>query len=297
MHLRVGTRASKLARTQTGMVIGTLQTGNRAATFEEVVVATDDDAVGDKSRFVSALERALLAEEIDIAVHSAKDLPGQMDEGLTVAGVPERAPAHDALCGRTTLDELVVGARVGTSSLRRRAQLLALRPDLKVSSLRGNIDTRLAKLAAGEYDAIVLAQAGMRRLGVNDVVAGALAQFVPAPGQGTLVLQTRTGDEQALHAARAVTDARAETALEAERTAMVALGADCETPVGIHATEAGEGTLTVEGWVGSPDGAVWLRDSTTGSAHRAGELGRNLARRMLSTGAAEILEQSRGAAA
>lgn len=295
-HLRVGTRASKLARTQTGMVIGALQTRHPEATVEEVVVQTDDAAVGDKSRFVSGLERALIAEEIDIAVHSAKDLPGEMDEALTIAGVPERAPAFDVLCGVGGLDELGAGARVGTSSLRRRAQLLALRPDLSIEPLRGNIDTRLAKLAAGEYDAIVLAQAGLRRLGVNDVAAGVLAQFVPAPGQGTLVLQARTGDEQALHLARSVTDERTEHWLDAERTAMLALGADCDTPVGVHASDAADGTLVVGGWVGTPDGATWVRDSVSGPAQRAGELGRSLATRMLAAGGAEILQQARAAA-
>ncbi len=296
MHLRVGTRASKLARTQTGMVVGELQTRNPEATFETVIVATDDAAVGDKSRFVSALELALVRDAIDIAVHSAKDLPGELSEGLTIAGVPERAPAHDVICGPASLNDLAAGARVGTSSLRRRAQLLALRPDLQIEPLRGNIDTRLAKLAAGECDAIVLAQAGLRRLGVNDVAAGVLDQLVPAPGQGTLVLQSRTGDEQALHVARSVNDARTERSLDAERTAMVALGADCETPVGVLAIEDNSNSLVVKGWVGAPDGSVWLSDTVTGAAQRAAELGHSLAQRMLSAGAAEILDQARSEA-
>ncbi len=296
VNLRVGTRASKLARAQTGMVIGLLRTSNPADTFEEVVVATDDDAVGDKSRFTSALERALVDDQIDIAVHSAKDLPGQIGDGLAIAGVPERAATHDVICGVGGLDELAPGARVGTSSLRRRAQLLAQRPDLRVEPLRGNIDTRLAKLAAGEYDAIALAQAGLRRLGVNDVIAGALDRFVPAPGQGTLVLQARADDQNAAPAARSVSHGDSERALDAERTAMAVLGADCDTPVGVLATRSYDGGMLVDGWLGAPDGSVWVRDQVTGSALRAAELGHQLAERMLSAGGREILEAARRAA-
>lgn len=296
MSVRVGTRASKLARTQTGMVIGLLRTTNPGIEFDEVLVATDDDAVGDKSRFTSALERALVASEIDIAVHSAKDLPGQIGDGLTIAGVPERAPAFDVLCGAGGLDELPAAARVGTSSLRRRAQLLAARPDLEITELRGNIDTRLAKLASGDYAAIVLAQAGLRRLGVNDVAAVALPQFVPAPGQGSLVLQTRLEDEHTSHVARSVSDDRSERTLEAERTAMATLGADCDTPVGVHATFTDDQTLRVDGWVGAHDGGAWVRDNVSGVATRPAELGHELAGRMLAAGGRELLEQARSAA-
>ncbi|MBJ7348786.1 MAG: hydroxymethylbilane synthase, partial [Thermoleophilaceae bacterium] len=276
MKLRVGTRGSKLARTQTAMVCGLLSTSDPSIEYEQIVITTDDTAVGDKSRFVSALEVALLADEIDVAVHSAKDLPGAMTDGLTIGAVPQRAPAFDLLCGQATLAELPAGASVGTSSLRRKAQLLSLRPELSVNELRGNIDTRLAKLAAGEYDAIILAQAGMRRLGVNDVQASVLEQCVPAPGQGCLALQIRNDDMRTRAAVSAVSDAQAELELIAERAAMVALGADCETPLGVHASET-SGELVVEGWAGLPDGSVWIRDSVRGQSIRAAQLGAELA--------------------
>lgn len=275
------------------MVCGLLSTSNPSVECEQIVISTDDTAVGDKSRFVSALEVALLAGDIDVAVHSAKDLPGAMTDGLSIGAVPQRAPAFDVLCGQATLAELPAGASVGTSSLRRKAQLLALKPELVVNELRGNIDTRLAKLAAGEYDAIVLAQAGMRRLGVTDVQASVLDRCVPAPGQGCLALQIRSDDEGTRAAVSAISHAQSEIELIVERAAMVALGADCETPLGVHASAAGS-ELVVEGWAGLPDGSVWIRDSVQGPSVRAAALGAELAERMLSAGAANILQEARG---
>ena len=274
------------------MVCGLLSTSNPSLECQQIVITTDDGAVGDKSRFVSALEVALLAGEIDVAVHSAKDLPGAMTAGLAIGAVPQRAPAFDVLCGQSTLADLPAGASVGTSSLRRKAQLLSLRPELVVNELRGNIDTRLAKLAAGEYDAIILAQAGMRRLGVNDVQASVLERCVPAPGQGCLALQIRDNDVATRAAVSAISHAQSELELIAERAAMTALGADCETPLGVHASDA-SGELVVEGWVGLVNGSLWMRDSVQGQPVRAAELGGELAERMLSAGAANILQEAR----
>ena len=179
--------------------------------------------------------------ELDLAVHSAKDVPGELPAGLAIVGVPERADPHDALCGAGSLDELGAGAVVGTASVRRQAQLLALRPDLEVRELRGNVDTRLRRLADGDFDAIVLARAGLERLG-RAAEGEPLPALVPAPGQGCLALEARAGDSRAAAAAAALTDRRALIALTAERALVTALGATCHTPIGAHAEQRDGGT-------------------------------------------------------
>ena len=189
--IRIATRGSKLALTQAGQVAEMLGGA-------ELVEASSDGEPGDKSRFVRGVERALLAGEAEVGVHSAKDLPGEMPEGLEIAAVPAREDPADVWIGAgSSLEDVPEGARVGTASLRRRAQLLAARPDLRVEELHGNVDTRLRKLAEGELDAIVLAAAGLRRLGREGEIGFAIPveTMVPAPGQGTLVLQVRAGDE------------------------------------------------------------------------------------------------------
>ena len=251
----------------------------------------------DKSRFVKEIEEALLRDEIDLAVHSAKDVPGELPDGLAIVGVPDRADARDSLCGAAALDDLPEGARVGTSSLRRRAQLLALRPDLRVEELRGNVDTRLRRLADGDYDAIVLAAAGLARLGRADEGTPIPAdQFVPAPGQGCLALESRVDDERAIELGSIVTDRDALRALTAERALTVALEASCRTPVAAHA-ELHEGELHLSGFVGLPDGSHWIRDSLAIGAGHASQLGTALADRLLAAGAAEVLAAAEQAAA
>ena len=185
------------------------------------------------------IEEALLDGRVDLAVHSAKDVPGRLREGLAIVGVPEREDPLDALCGAASLDELGEGAVVGTASVRRRAQLLALRPDLEVRPLRGNVDTRLRRLGEGMFDAIVLARAGLARLGRTDEGA-ALPRLVPAPGQGCLALEARAGDEPGAAAAAALTDQAALACLTAERALVVGLEATCNTPVGALAELRGE---------------------------------------------------------
>ena len=243
---------------------------------------------GDKSRFVKESEEALLRGEIDLAEHSAKDVPGELPDGLAIVGVPERADARDALCGAASLDELPEGARVGTSSLRRRAQLLALRPDLRVEGLRGNVDTRLRRLAGGDYDAIVLAAAGLARLGRHEGEPIPAADFVPAAGQGCLALEARAGDERAIELGAALTDRPALEALTAERALVVALEATCNTPVAAHA-EVGDGTLRLAAFAGLPDGSHWVRDERSFTGDHPSEAGTEIARRLLSAGAAELL--------
>jgi hydroxymethylbilane synthase len=280
--IRLGTRASALALAQARWVAERLE-----GDVELVPIRTDGARVPDKSRFVKELEEALLAGEIDLAVHSAKDVPGELPRGLAIVGVPERADARDALCGAASLDALAEGALVGTASLRRRAALLALRPDLRIDELRGNVDSRLRRLAEGEYDAIVLACAGLARLGRGDSGVP-LPELVPAAGQGCLALEARAGDEAVAFAASAVTDPNALACLTAERALVSDLDASCHTPVGAHAERAGA-ALRLTAFVGLPDGSHWIRDSLDGPAVEPAELGTAVAKRLQAAGAADLL--------
>ncbi len=286
--LRIGTRGSALALAQARAVAHALGTETEIVT---ITTAGDvDSSHGDKSRWVGALETALAAGEIDIAVHSAKDVPGELAPGTAIVAAPKRADPMDVLVGEKALSHVRERARVGTSALRRRAQLLAARPDLEVADLRGNVDTRLRKLAAGEVDVLVLAAAGLDRLGRRHEAGGALhgSVFVPAPGQGVLALQAREGSPAAEVAAGA-SHARTLACLRAERAAVTELAASCHTPVGIHADG-----VTIRGFAGLPDGSAWLVDEV---AMETGDAGRELARRMLAAGAAELLRDAEAMAA
>ena len=283
--LRLGSRASRLALVQAEAVAAAL------GGAEVVAVKTDDGALGDKSRFVRGVETAILEAEVDLGVHSAKDLPGEIPAGLVLAGVPGREDPRDAFIGEAaSLAELAQGGRIGTSSLRRRSQLLALRPDLEIAELRGNVDTRLEKLAGGDYDGIVLAAAGLARLGRDGEAAFAfgLDELTPSPGQGTLALEARADDADATAAAGRITDRSALVELTAERAAAAALGGSCETPIGVCARFE-DGELVVRGYAGLPDGSEWVRDRVAGDPDQPAALGEALAQRMLATGAAEIL--------
>jgi hydroxymethylbilane synthase len=274
--VRIGTRGSALALAQATPVA-------QALGGELVVIATAGDrdrSAGDKGRWVSELERALLAGEIDLAIHSAKDVPAELAAGTTLLPCPPRADPRDALCGVPSLAELPEGARVGTASLRREAQLRALRPDLEIAELRGNVDTRLGRLAAGDFDAIVLAAAGLERLGRGGDGAP-LDELVPAAGQGVLALQARAGE-----LGEVAGDAEATIALRCERALVRALGADCDTPVGALATVA-DGGLRLRAFVGRADGSAWLRDEL--EAADPDELGARMGERLLASGAREIL--------
>ena len=248
-------------------------------------------AAGDKERFVRGVERMLLDGGAEAGVHSAKDLPGRMTSGLTIAAVPARVDPRDAWIGPGgSIEEIPEGARVGTASLRRRAQLKALRPDLEMVELRGNVDTSLQKLEAGEAGGLVLAMAGLERLGLADRAAFAFApaDMTPAAGQGSLVVQTRTGGEKEVSA---VGDGESLARLLAERAAVVGLDADCSSPVGIHALLEGD-WMVLEGFAGRSDGSVWVRDRLEGDPTRPESLGRELAERMNSAGAAEAMAGS-----
>jgi hydroxymethylbilane synthase len=299
--VRLGTRGSALALAQAQLVADALDGA------EVVPIKTSGDegarrggavAGGDKARFVREIERALLAGDVELGVHSAKDLPSELPDELRIAGVPAREDPVDAYVGEaSSLAEVPEGARVGTSSLRRRAQLLAARPDLDVVELRGNVDTRLRKLADGEYDGIVLAAAGLRRLGREDEIAFRFErdEMTPAAGQGALVLESRRDDSSAASVAAGLSDGTALVEVTAERAAVAELDATCRTPVGIHATVSGEG-LRIDAFVGLPDGSEWIRDAVGGGPEDPVAAGREIASRLVSAGAAELLERAEAVA-
>jgi hydroxymethylbilane synthase len=288
--IRIATRTSRLALIQAEYVAELLGGA-------ELVEISSQGEAGDKSRFVRGVEQALLAGEADLGVHSAKDLPGEMPEGLEIVAAPPREDPADVWIGSgESLEDVPEGARVGTASLRRRAELLAARPDLLVEELHGNVDTRLRKLAEGDLDAIVLAAAGMRRLGREAEVSFAIPveEMVPAPGQGTLALQVRSGEggEGSIAAAvAAIGDDRAMRELTAERAAVALLEASCATPIGVHARLEGE-RLRLEAFVGLPDGSEWIRDTVEADAADPAAAGTRLAERLLAAGARDLLDRA-----
>jgi hydroxymethylbilane synthase len=295
--MRIGTRRSALALAQAKFIAGLI------GDCEIVPIVTSGDADArsptletDKSRWVIELEDALSAGEIDLAVHSAKDVPGELAEGLVLIGSPARAAAEDVLCGVVSLDELAEGARVGTSSVRRVAQLRAAREDLDVVSIRGNVDTRLGKLANPDegLDAIVLARAGLQRLGREAEIGGVLdaERFVPAPGQGALALEGRADDERVTQAVLEITDGNAFACLLAERALARELGASCHTPLGANAVTLDGGRLTLRAWVGLPDGSAWASDELLSGFHDPEALGRRVAERLEAAGAGELLRRA-----
>jgi hydroxymethylbilane synthase len=245
--------------------------------------------VGTKGLFTKEIEEALLGERADLAVHSLKDLPTELPSGLVLAGVPVREDPRDALVG-CHLDDLRPGAKVGTSSLRRAAQLRKLRPDLVVEPVRGNLDTRLRKLDEGRYDAILLAAAGLKRLGWSDRIAEVLAPEVmcPAVGQGALALESRQ-QGAGKDACAALDHAETRAAVTAERAVLAALGGGCQVPIGAHATVA-EGRLRLVAIVASPDGSELVRAESQGPVADAAALGRDLAAELLGRGARRILD-------
>lgn len=296
MAIRLGSRGSPLAVAQAAYVRDRLERLGEEVEVITIRTSGDERPGGapapendDKARFVKEIEEALLREEIDLAVHSAKDVPSLLPDGLAIVGVPQRADARDTLCGPGSLDALADGAVVGTASLRRRAQLLAPRPDLDVREARGNVDTRLRRLAEGSYDALVLAAAGLSRLGREEGEPISEEDMTPAPGQGCLALEARTGDAVATDLAGRLTDRAALVALTAERALVEGLAATCRTPVGAHARLHGD-DLVLDAFAGMPDGSEWIRDRAAGDAGDPAALGRAVAERMLAAGARELLD-------
>jgi hydroxymethylbilane synthase len=284
--MRIGTRGSALALVQARWVAERL--GPEVEIVEITTLGDRGATDSDKSRWVSELERALLEDRIDLAVHSAKDVPTELPDGLELVAIPQRAESRDVICGAPSIADLAPGSRVGTSSLRRAAQLRALRQDVEVVELRGNVDTRLRKLAEGQADALILAAAGLERLGRSSEAGGFIDEFVPAAGQGALALEARVGTIEPPRLS-AVSDPEATACVTAERALVHALGASCHTPVGAHARATGDGRVTVQGWVGVPDGSAWLRDELTGDPDLVGA---RCAERMVAAGAEDLLRQA-----
>jgi hydroxymethylbilane synthase len=284
----IGTRGSALARRQTDLILQRLTASYPKIDFRVRVVETRGDRVqdrpvseiGDKAVFVGAIEDALLAGEIDLAVHSLKDLPSDEERPeLVLAAFSPRADPRDVLVSREgcLLAELPAGARVGTSSLRRRAQLMAARPDVSACDIRGNVDTRLRKLAEGSYDAVILAAAGLDRLGRGEEITEYLPVelFVPDAGQGIIAVQGRAGDA-ATGLAQAIDEHRSRVVAAAERTVVRTLGADCRSPVGAHAMLTSD-RLRMLGMTANEDGSDLRRAEVEGPIDRGEELGRKLA--------------------
>ncbi|HMH51523.1 MAG TPA: hydroxymethylbilane synthase [Candidatus Acidoferrum sp.] len=298
MKVRIGTRGSALALAQAGSVAAALR--EVGARVEIVSMRTEGDRrqdarladVGGKGLFVREIEKALLARRVDLAVHSLKDLPADTPDGLALAAFPPREDPCDVLVTRTAagLDELPAGAVIGTSSLRRRALLLAARSDLSVVPLRGNVDTRLAKLASRECDAVVLAAAGLRRLALDPphVCRLDVETFVPAVGQGILALEIRDGDGAIRDLVAGLNDPLTETCARAERAYLRRLGASCHTPMAAHATLVGlveRPRLFMSALVASEDGRQVLRADAGGAPGDAEAIGRGLAELLLERGA------------
>jgi hydroxymethylbilane synthase len=289
----IGSRGSQLALWQARHIAARLQEMG-VETRLEIIKTTGDKItdvplaqVGGKGLFTKEIEEALLAGAIDLAVHSLKDMPTALPQGLTLAAIPPREDPRDALIGRP-LAKLGAGDKIGTSSLRRAAQLHALRRGLVIENLRGNLDTRLRKLDEGQYGAIVLAAAGLKRLGWADRIRELLDPEVmcPAVGQGALAIETRDDGGSTYQIARKLNDAASQAAVTAERSLLATLEGGCQVPIGAHARVEGS-QIHLQAIVASPDGARIIRDRATGADPAA--LGRELGERLLSAGAREIL--------
>jgi hydroxymethylbilane synthase len=300
MRLRLGTRASALARWQAEWVAARLS--ENGVEVELVPITTQGDVktgplgqIGGQGLFTKELQRAILDEQIDLAVHSLKDLPTTPIDGLTIAAVPERASVSDVLVSRVArrIEELPRAARIGTGSLRRKAQLLHVRPDLIVNDIRGNVETRLRKLDEGEFEAIILAEAGLKRLGIGQQIAHVIppSTMLSAVGQGALGIEARTDDDRTLSLLAPLNHPEAFHAVTAERSLLFALRAGCLAPVGAWARVV-EGRLFLESVVLSPDGTRRLSASGSGDLTTAATLGQQVAEQLLKQGAAALIAAS-----
>jgi len=298
LRLRIGSRGSQLALWQANHIAARLREAGHEVEIEIIHTIGDkilDVAlakVGAKGMFTKEIEEALASGQVDLAVHSLKDLPTEISEKFEIAAVPAREDPRDALCSTrySSIEDLPRGARVGTSSLRREAQLKALRPYMVVHPLRGNVDTRLRKLESGEYDAIILASAGLKRLGRTELVRQIIPveKMCPAAGQGALGIEIRAGDTAVRDALAFFDDQGARAETDCERALLRKLGGGCQVPIGANAKWR-EGDLQLEAVVASPDGSLLLRESASGDdPHRLGE---TVGEKLLQRGGAKILEQ------
>jgi hydroxymethylbilane synthase len=302
--LRIATRKSPLALWQAEHVAALLRAAHPGVAVELVPITTKGDriqdrslaAIGGKGLFIKELEVALEEGTADFAVHSMKDVPGELPAGFVIGAVLPRADPHDALIATRypSLDELPRGARVGTSSLRRQAQLLAARPDLRIEALRGNVDTRLRRLDEGQLDAIVLACAGLVRLGWDSRITARLDPKVslPAVAQGIIGIECRAHDPESRLRLKTLEHAPTRAVMDAERAFSGRLGGSCQSPIAAHAVLE-DGRVSLDGLVAEPDGSRLIRDTIAGDAEDAAALGRALADRVLGAGAAALLERLR----
>jgi len=303
-RVRIGTRGSQLALRQAEEIAAGLRRAWPRIEVELVPIRTSGDRlatahlaeVGGKGLFVQEIDDALREGRVDLSVHSLKDLPGDRPRDLVLAAFPRREDPRDVLVAATptTIGALPTGARVGTSSLRRSVQLLAQRPDVAALPIRGNVDTRLRKLRQGDYDALVLAAAGLRRLGLLDATATLLEPeaMLPAVGQGTLGVETRAADAEILALAEPLTDAETRTATLAERAFLEAVGGTCTTPLAAYARRVSD-CLRLDAFVATPDGTRAMRDGEVGDPQAPEALGRRLAARLLAAGAEAIIQVGR----
>lgn len=295
--LTIGSRGSQLALWQARWIQARIEALG-IETRLEIIHTTGDkitdvalSKVGTKGLFTKEIEEALLKKTIDLAVHSLKDMPTELPAGLTLAAIPEREDPRDALIGKS-LSSLPQGAHVGTSSLRRAAQLRALRPDLQIEDIRGNLDTRLRKLDEGKYNAIVLASAGLRRLGWADRITELLSPEImcPAVGQGALAVETRDDAGEAQKAAKTLEHEATRIAVTAERAVLAALGGGCQVPIGAYATvDLGAGIVQLQSIIVSPDGTQVIRKQASGPVSDVATMGRKLGEQLLAAGGEKIL--------
>jgi hydroxymethylbilane synthase len=301
--LKIGSRGSQLALWQAHWIQARLENLGQQSRIDIIKTTGDKitdvalSQVGSKGLFTKEIEEALLDGSIDLAVHSLKDMPTELPDGLTLAAIPEREDPRDALIGRA-LEDLPPGARVGTGSLRRSAQLRARRPDLQIVDIRGNVDTRLRKLDEGQYDAIVLALAGLRRLGLENRVTEIFNPGImcPAVGQGALAVETRDDNGHAFQIATRLEHPETRAAVTAERAVLASLGGGCQAPMGAYAY-VHDATLYVIALIISPDGSQKIRHAKHGSVADAAKLGHALAEQLLAEGGRQILEAVYGAQA
>jgi hydroxymethylbilane synthase len=294
--LTIGSRGSQLALWQAHWVQARLEALGEQCRIEIIKTTGDKitdvalSLVGSKGLFTKEIEEALLAGAIDLAVHSLKDMPTDLPAGVTLAAIPEREDPRDALIGRA-LNDLAPGACVGTGSLRRAAQLRALRSDLQIEDIRGNVDTRLRKLDEGRYDAIVLASAGLRRLGWESRITELFdpAIMCPAVGQGALAVETRDDAGPALQIAKQLDHAESRAAVTAERAVLAALGGGCQAPMGAHAQVNGA-TIYIQALIVSPDGAQLIRQQSSGWSGHATAIGNSVGAQLLAAGGKQILD-------
>jgi hydroxymethylbilane synthase len=296
MHLRIGTRKSKLALWQANFVKERLE--ERGHTVELVLITTTGDKIldaplakiGGKGLFVKEIEEALLRGDIDLAVHSLKDVPMVLPEGLTLGAITERENPFDVLLSRDgkSLEELPIGAVVGTSSLRRQVQIKRRRPDLRVEILRGNVDTRIRKMEDGLYDAIVLAYAGVKRMGLEGRMTQILEDFIPAVGQGSLAIEIREGDERVRSAIDFLDHRESRLRAECERAFLRELQGGCQVPIGAYAWVEGN-TLKLKAFISDLKGERFIEGYEEGRPEESQEIGKRLAKRLLESGGEEIL--------